>query len=160
MTLAARLVLQTGASVVLARCERLSWGRGYTLYFEEWPMTDATTLDACVLQINLAMEKTIRQCPEQYLWGYGRYKQPRVGAAKPQPFVKRRKRMSGSKIAIGFMHVLAKLPLPMLRGLGKFGGRVLFVVAGQRHTALRCAILSSASPMCPKPGAKHGRKSL
>ena len=41
--------------------------------------------------------------------------------------------MSASKIAIGFMHVLAKLPLPMLRGLGKFIGRVLFVVAGQRR---------------------------
>ena len=41
--------------------------------------------------------------------------------------------MSASKIAIGFMHVLAKLPLPVLRGLGKFVGRVLFVVAGQRR---------------------------
>ena len=41
--------------------------------------------------------------------------------------------MSASKIAIGFMHVLAKLPLPMLRGLGKFIGRVLFVLAGQRR---------------------------
>jgi KDO2-lipid IV(A) lauroyltransferase len=29
MTLAARLALQTGATVVLARCERLSWGRGF-----------------------------------------------------------------------------------------------------------------------------------
>jgi KDO2-lipid IV(A) lauroyltransferase len=41
--------------------------------------------------------------------------------------------MSASKIAIGCMHVLAKLPLPVLRGLGKFVGRVLFVVAGQRR---------------------------
>jgi len=23
------------------------------------------------------MEGLIRQCPQQYLWGYGRYKQPR-----------------------------------------------------------------------------------
>ncbi|WP_043003572.1 lysophospholipid acyltransferase family protein [Comamonas testosteroni] len=41
--------------------------------------------------------------------------------------------MSASKIAIGCMHVLAKLPLPLLRGLGKVVGRVLFVVAGQRR---------------------------
>jgi len=41
--------------------------------------------------------------------------------------------MSASKIAIAGMHVLAKLPLPLLRGLGKFVGRVLFVVAGQRR---------------------------
>ena len=28
------------------------------------------------------MEQVIRQCPEQYLWGYGRYKVPR-GEALP-----------------------------------------------------------------------------
>ena len=77
MTLAARLALQTGATVVLARCERLSWGRGYTLYFEALPEVLANDLDTAVVQINRAMEHTIRQCPEQYLWGYGRYKQPR-----------------------------------------------------------------------------------
>jgi KDO2-lipid IV(A) lauroyltransferase len=27
--------------------------------------------------INRAMEELIRQCPQQYLWGYARYKQPR-----------------------------------------------------------------------------------
>jgi KDO2-lipid IV(A) lauroyltransferase len=26
------------------------------------------------------MEGLIRQCPQQYLWGYHRYKQPRAGA--------------------------------------------------------------------------------
>ena len=41
--------------------------------------------------------------------------------------------MSASKIAIAAMHVLAKLPLPVLRGLGKVVGRVLFVVAGRRR---------------------------
>ena len=77
MTLAARLVLQTGATVILARCERKSWGRGYTLYLEEMPVPESPTLEATVSQINAAMEATIRQCPQQYLWGYGRYKQPR-----------------------------------------------------------------------------------
>jgi len=27
--------------------------------------------------MNRAMEFLIRQCPEQYLWGYNRYKPPR-----------------------------------------------------------------------------------
>jgi KDO2-lipid IV(A) lauroyltransferase len=27
--------------------------------------------------INRAMESLIRQCPQQYLWGYNRYKMPR-----------------------------------------------------------------------------------
>ena len=77
MTLAARLVLQTGATVIVARCERKSWGRGYTLYLEEMPVPESQTLEATVQLINEAMEAAIRQCPQQYLWGYGRYKQPR-----------------------------------------------------------------------------------
>jgi KDO2-lipid IV(A) lauroyltransferase len=42
------------------------------------PLSDE--LEAAVVQINQAMEHTIRQCPQQYLWGYGRYKQPRKEA--------------------------------------------------------------------------------
>jgi KDO2-lipid IV(A) lauroyltransferase len=41
--------------------------------------------------------------------------------------------MSASAIAIGCMRVLARLPLPVLRGLGKWVGRALYVVAGQRR---------------------------
>ncbi|WP_159910840.1 lysophospholipid acyltransferase family protein [Pantoea sp. 18069] len=78
MTLAARLVQQTGASVIVARCERKPWGRGYALYFEELPMPLSDSLETAVLQLNQAMEQTIRQCPSQYLWGYARYKQPRA----------------------------------------------------------------------------------
>ena len=85
MTLAARLALQTGATVILARCERLPAGRGYELFFEALPMQLSAQLDEAVVQINQAMEHTIRQCPTQYLWGYGRYKQPRHEApSKPQ----------------------------------------------------------------------------
>lgn len=77
MTLAVRLAQQTGAAVVLARCERLAWGRGYVVHFEALPAPLAEDADAAVLQINQAMEHLIRQSPGQYLWGYGRYKQPR-----------------------------------------------------------------------------------
>ncbi len=78
MTLAARLVQQTGAAVILARCERLPRGRGYVLHLEDLPQPLAPTLDAAVLQLNQAMEYLIRQSPDQYLWGYARYKQPRA----------------------------------------------------------------------------------
>ncbi len=81
MTLAARLALQTGATVVLARCERLAAGRGYELFFEALSEPLSDQLDEAVVQLNQAMEHTIRQCPSQYLWGYGRYKQPRHEAA-------------------------------------------------------------------------------
>ena len=80
MTLAARLALQTGATVVLARCERLPAGRGHELFFEPLPAPLPQDLPAAVEHINRAMEHLIRQCPTQYLWGYGRYKQPRHDA--------------------------------------------------------------------------------
>ena len=80
MTLAARLAQQTGAAVVLVRCERLSWGRGFVTHFEPLAEPLSPDLEGAVAQINQAMEHLIRQCPEQYLWGYGRYKQPRADA--------------------------------------------------------------------------------
>ena len=81
MTLAVRLAQQTGAAVVLVRCERRSWGRGFVTHFEPLAQPLSDQLDLAVVQINQAMEHLIRQCPEQYLWGYARYKQPRVDAA-------------------------------------------------------------------------------
>ena len=77
MTLAARLAQQTGATVLLARCERRPWGRGFTVHVEPLAEPLQCALEAGVQQINRAMEQLIRQCPQQYLWGYARYKVPR-----------------------------------------------------------------------------------
>jgi KDO2-lipid IV(A) lauroyltransferase len=44
---------------------------------EAFPEPLSADLDTAVAQINRALEGLIRQCPEQYLWGYGRYKTPR-----------------------------------------------------------------------------------
>ena len=84
MTLAARLALQSGAPIVLAWCERLPQGRGFHLRLsrltEPLP-ADADPADAQQQRqatvINRAMESLIQQCPQQYLWGYNRYKSPR-----------------------------------------------------------------------------------
>jgi Kdo2-lipid IVA lauroyltransferase/acyltransferase len=80
MTLSARLAAQTGAIVLLAWGERLSWGRGYIVHFEslELPLTDE--LSTAVRSINAGMERLILEAPHQYLWGYARYKQPAQGA--------------------------------------------------------------------------------
>jgi KDO2-lipid IV(A) lauroyltransferase len=80
MTLSARLAQQTGATVLLSWGERLSWGRGYVMHFRELTEPLSAQLETCVLQINLEMERLIRECPQQYLWGYARYKQPRLEA--------------------------------------------------------------------------------
>ena len=78
MTLAARLAQQTGAQVLIAYCERLSKGRGFVTHFERLgePLAEDAVLAAT--QINRAMERAIRKCPQQYLWGYARYKRPRA----------------------------------------------------------------------------------
>ena len=84
MTLAARLVQQTGAALLLAWAERLPQGRGYLLRIarptQPLPVTaadDEALQLACASAINAEMERLIAQCPGQYLWGYNRYKQPR-----------------------------------------------------------------------------------
>jgi KDO2-lipid IV(A) lauroyltransferase len=77
MTLAARLAAQTGAQVVLIWGERLSWGRGFRLHTQTLGHDLSNDLDVAVVQINQAMERLILTCPEQYLWGYARYKSPR-----------------------------------------------------------------------------------
>jgi KDO2-lipid IV(A) lauroyltransferase len=87
MTLAAKLVLQTGCPWLLLIGERLPRAAGWRVAVFE-PPEALPTLDAfdgddaahqteCAAVMNRAMEFLIRQCPEQYLWGYHRYKAPR-----------------------------------------------------------------------------------
>ena len=81
MTLAARLS-ETGATVLLAYAERLPLGQGYHLRLFPMPHPLQGSTGERAAQINLALEGLIRQCPEQYLWGYNRYKRP-SGAPAP-----------------------------------------------------------------------------
>jgi len=77
MTLSARLARQTGAQVVMAWCERLSWGRGFRVHVRPWTGDLPASPEAAALQVNAGMEALIRECPAQYLWGYARFKTPR-----------------------------------------------------------------------------------
>jgi KDO2-lipid IV(A) lauroyltransferase len=92
MTLASRLVLQTGAVPLLVLCERLSRGRGYAVRALPLPEPlpaatpggdEAVHQRACAVVMNRAMEHAVGLMPQQYLWGYDRYKAPRGGAAGP-----------------------------------------------------------------------------
>lgn len=80
MTLSARLALQTGASVLVAWGERLAWGRGYVIHVA--PLQEALPADMALAaaHINRAMQDLILQRPQQYLWGYARYKAPKAMA--------------------------------------------------------------------------------
>jgi KDO2-lipid IV(A) lauroyltransferase len=84
MTLAARLVQQTGATPLLIWGERLAGGAGYVVRLaslgEEIPADAAAQAESAAV-VNRAMERLIRACPQQYLWGYHRYKAPRAAPA-------------------------------------------------------------------------------
>jgi KDO2-lipid IV(A) lauroyltransferase len=87
MTLAAKLVRQSGADLIAIWGERLPRGRGFVVrpLAMPVPLPAANTLPADAqaaaladaIAINRAMEAVIRQAPAQYLWGYHRYKNPR-----------------------------------------------------------------------------------
>lgn len=89
MTLAARLVLQSGAALIPVRTERLAGGRGYRLEFlppvPGLDTTPAPDLLEAVTRVNRANEELILSLPGQYLWAYARYKQPRREASPAAP---------------------------------------------------------------------------
>lgn len=85
MTLAAKLLQQTGAAAVVVWGERESGGRGYTIHVREFSAPEGADLPAVALLINQAMERLIMEAPEQYLWGYNRYKGPRSAAPEGAP---------------------------------------------------------------------------
>ncbi len=85
MTLAARLAQSVpgGATVLLAYAERLHYGAGYHLKLFPLSAPLAGDLMQRTAQLNREIEGLIRLCPEQYLWGYNRYKEPRGAGAPP-----------------------------------------------------------------------------
>ena len=82
MTLAARLT-ESGATPIMVWVERLCAGRGYHLHLQAPEQLFSGSTEMRARQINSEIERLILQCPEQYLWGYNRYKRPR--GAEPAP---------------------------------------------------------------------------
>ena len=82
MTLAARLT-ESGAAVILVWAERLPRGGGYHFHMQGPTQAITGTTEERAQQINHEIERLILQCPEQYLWGYNRYKRPAGAEAPP-----------------------------------------------------------------------------
>jgi len=76
MTVPAKLQQMSGAPIILAYAERLSWGRGYAIHFVAFEGELGETPEQQARAINAAMEKLIARCPAQYIWSYNRYKTP------------------------------------------------------------------------------------
>lgn len=77
MTLAARLAAVKGVRVIYTWAERLPRGEGYVFRLQAPTEPLTGDLDTDVAVINREVERMILQCPQQYLWGYNRYKGPR-----------------------------------------------------------------------------------
>ncbi|MBS1226802.1 MAG: lipid biosynthesis acyltransferase [Proteobacteria bacterium] len=82
MTLAARLT-ESGAAVIMVWAERLAGGAGYHFHLQLPTQALSGDTGQRAQQISHEIELLIRQCPQQYLWAYNRYKRPR-GVAAPQ----------------------------------------------------------------------------
>jgi Kdo2-lipid IVA lauroyltransferase/acyltransferase len=80
-TLAPKLARRQGVACFLVYAKRQPRGAGYGIVMRPLPSPRAGESD--VRHLNRALEELVRECPEQYLWGYNRYKTPR--GAKPKP---------------------------------------------------------------------------
>jgi KDO2-lipid IV(A) lauroyltransferase len=75
MTLLARLAQKHNAQVLMFWAKRLDKGRGYDLNFEPVNLCkDGDDLESCVKVMNKSIESLVRKTPEQYMWGYKRFK--------------------------------------------------------------------------------------
>jgi KDO2-lipid IV(A) lauroyltransferase len=81
MTLAGKLASRPDVACLVAIAERLPRGRGYVLRIRPGP--EPLAGEPATRRINRAIEQAVRERPEQYLWGYNRYKTPRD--ARPRP---------------------------------------------------------------------------
>ncbi len=81
MTLAAKLAEREGVACFLAYGRRLERGRGYAVVLRRLP--PALPGERPARHLNRALEELVRECPEQYLWSYNRYKVP--SGAPPPP---------------------------------------------------------------------------
>jgi KDO2-lipid IV(A) lauroyltransferase len=84
MTLVQRLQKLTGATIFVLAAKRNGIGKGYTLHYKELVAPLPDDIEAAADAVNAEMEEMIRKMPEQYLWGYNRYKAPKSKKLREQ----------------------------------------------------------------------------
>ncbi len=83
MTLVGRLQDASGAALVFCYARRLPGGEGYALHLAPLEAPLPKDRRAAARVVNAKVEELVRACPEQYLWGYNRYKRPAGAPAPP-----------------------------------------------------------------------------
>jgi len=82
MTLIGRLCETLDPAVFIAAAKRLPRGAGYAIEVE--PIPGGLRGSGSIRRMNAAIEHLVRKYPEQYLWGYNRYKHPAGAPLPPQ----------------------------------------------------------------------------
>ena len=83
-TLITKLVQESGAAVVFMYGERLPQGRGYIAHYSPAPSAVYDPdLVVSATAINAEIERCIRECPEQFWWGYKRFRRQPPGTRPP-----------------------------------------------------------------------------
>ena len=83
MVLLSRLARKTGAAVFFGFCERLNGTAGYRFHFFPAPEgIDAADPSVAATAMNAGIETCVRACPEQYQWGYRRFRTRPPGQAR------------------------------------------------------------------------------
>lgn len=74
-TLVSKLAQKTKCSVITLSCVRNEENNGFTVVCESMPATiQDQDLETSVTALNQSIETMIRRAPEQYVWGYRRFK--------------------------------------------------------------------------------------
>ncbi|CAJ0853044.1 Lipid A biosynthesis lauroyltransferase [Ralstonia sp. LMG 32965] len=83
MTLPGKLAKQTNAALIIAAGERLPNGRGWRMHVKRLTGPLPEGAEAQAAWINAEIEEMVGRFPQQYLWGYNRYKVPAGAPAAP-----------------------------------------------------------------------------
>lgn len=78
-TLVTKLAARSEVPVYFIYAERLSWGRGFRYHMLKAP-EEISDQALGVAALNQGVEQVIRHLPEQYWWGYKRYRRQPQGA--------------------------------------------------------------------------------
>ena len=70
-----RLVQKTGCAVLYFYGKRLPWGRGFTMHYRAADeAVNDPDIDIATTAINAGVEACVREKPDQYWWGYERFR--------------------------------------------------------------------------------------
>ncbi len=88
MTLVGRLAERSGATVLLAYCERIGPAPSFALHVEPAPDgIDDPDPAVALAALNAGVERIARRDPAQYQWTYKRYKARPSGRAQDNPYL-------------------------------------------------------------------------